>query len=309
MSICKRCESTFSLRMISVKYINTNPEIYNYCTHCRKYKRCKFCNIEYHHKQNQTCSKACAEKLKENSFLESCGTSHNFCKNSKSRNNWENKLLSDGYLNVFQREDVKIKSKETLLKKYGYDHISKSPIIKKIKSEKFKNFKSQLLLKNPNHFKDNWHRWNSIFMESIGYDPRLHVFGKASKSSLEVFDPLVNWCVSIGIKYDDIYLGIDGKSEFFLKDESNFYFYDLTIRSKKIIIEFQGIFFHAKNINEEWKNPFTSETSSENIIKRNQKHQFAIDKGYRILEIWSDVPPLINLEYCKNFIENENKVN
>ena len=141
----------------------------------------------------------------------------------------------------------------------------------------------------------------------MGYDPRLQFVGKSSKESLEVFTPLMNWCLSIGIDYDDIYLGIDGKKEFFISKDKEINFYDFTIRSKKIIIEFHGIRFHA-DINdpliEEWSNPFTNETWEENIRKRNYKNRKAIKKGFKLLEIWSNISPNENLESCKKFIIN-----
>lgn len=48
------------------------------------------------------------------------GVHHNFCKNHPSRKNWEKRLLEDeGITNVFQRDDVKLKSLDTFIRKYG----------------------------------------------------------------------------------------------------------------------------------------------------------------------------------------------
>lgn len=71
---------------------------------------------------------------------------------------------------------------------------------------------------------------------------------------------------------------------------------------KKIIIEFHGIAFHAKNENQIWKNPFTNETTEENIKKRNKKNNIAKKNGFRLLEIWSDDLANINIDICKKFI-------
>jgi hypothetical protein len=87
-----------------------------YQKNCRKYNICKNCVNEFHHRQNQTCSIKCAKELKEKSFMISCGTKHNFYKDSKSRIDWEDNLLkNEGIVNIFQREDVK---KKKLRKQY-----------------------------------------------------------------------------------------------------------------------------------------------------------------------------------------------
>jgi hypothetical protein len=51
------------------------------------------------------------------------GYAHNFEKDSSSRKKWEKRLLEEeGIENVFQREDVKEKTKKTLIKRYGKTH-------------------------------------------------------------------------------------------------------------------------------------------------------------------------------------------
>lgn len=48
---------------------------------------------------------------------------HNFLKSHPSRIKWESELLeNEGIVNVFQRDSVKIKIRETLLSRYGEDH-------------------------------------------------------------------------------------------------------------------------------------------------------------------------------------------
>ena len=301
MCICKRCGDIYSINNISKKYVEKNVDKYKLCSNCRKYNICKNCNNEFHHKQNQTCSMNCANELKEKSFIMSCGTKHNFHKNSKSRINWENNLLeNEGIVNIFQREDVKKKIKETILEKYGVDSISKSNIIKLKKKETLK----KTIESNPNLYFDRWHITHDRFIKEIGYDPRLHLFGKSSKESLKVFSPLIEWCLSVGIEYDDIFIGIDSKSEYFIKDD-NIYFYDFVIKNKKIIIEFNGVAFHARpeQLNKnEWFNPFTKENAEDNIKRSKIKYQLAVDSGFEILEIWSDICYLDNIEICKKFI-------
>ncbi len=299
MCICKRCKIEFNNKNVAIKFINKNPEKYELCTDCRKIKICKNCGCEFKHHQNQTCSKKCANELKEKSWMESCGTKHNFCKNSKSRLKWENELFeNEGINNVFQRDVVKEKSKKTILKKWGVDSISKSEFIKNKKQETFK----KTLKENPDLFKEKWHIIHKKFLDTIGYDPRLHIFGKASQESLIVFKPLIDWCLEKNILYDDIYIGIDEKNEYFISLNNKIFFYDFTIKSKKIIIEYNGVAFHARKNSKEWHNPFVNETVEDNLKRHKLKKRMATKKGFKILEIWSDEYPIINLELCKKFI-------
>lgn len=63
----------------------------------------------------------CKNKFEETN-LKKYGHKHNFCKDHPSRKEWEQKLLDEeGITNVFQREDVKKKSIETLIQKYGVE--------------------------------------------------------------------------------------------------------------------------------------------------------------------------------------------
>jgi len=97
-------------------------DYYDLCTlHRGHKKKCLSCG-ELHYRQGLTCSKECAYELKKISWLKSCGTTHNFSKQSSSRIEWENEiLLNEGIVNVFQRESVKEKIKKTISSKYGRD--------------------------------------------------------------------------------------------------------------------------------------------------------------------------------------------
>lgn len=299
MCICKRCDKEYNNDMIPFRFLSKNIEKYKLCADCRKYKLCKNCNKEFNHHQNQTCSKKCAQELKEKSWMKSCGAKHNFYKNSKSRIKWESDLLSEeGITNVFQRESVKEKSKISIIEKYGVDNISKSSHIKERKNKTYRN----TIKSNPNLLKDKWHIAHKHFIETIGYDPRLHLFGKSSQESLIIFNPLIIWCLNNNILLEDIYIGIDNKKEYFISSNSKIFFYDFTIRSKKIIIEYNGVFFHANHDSKEWANPFTNESISENLKKSKIKKDTALEYGFKLLEIWSDEDPVINLELCKKFI-------
>ena len=58
----------------------------------------------------------------EQTNLERYGHKHNFCKDHPSRKKWEQKLFDEeGITNVFQRQEVKEKSIETMISKYGVE--------------------------------------------------------------------------------------------------------------------------------------------------------------------------------------------
>jgi very-short-patch-repair endonuclease len=305
--LCNRCKSEFHNKSISSKWIEKNPDKFKLCPNCRKFRICPICEVEFHHKQNQTCSLKCSSELKERSFLESCGAKHNFYRNSKSRLKWEKEMMSnEGISNVFQRKSVKEKIELTFLEKYGVKNVSGNESIKKRKKETLKKTIDQ----NPNLFKENWLKTHEKFICELGYDPRQHTFGKASKESMLVFNELYNWCLEIGLSEDDIYVGTENKNEFFIQTGKKVYFYDFTIRSKKLIIEFHGIAFHVREDDpdrKKWRNPFTNEKWKTNVKKTRIKNKAATKRGFKILEIWSDVPVEINIKNCKEFI-NENKI-
>lgn len=114
-AVCSNCEKEYSYPKSKKSEVD-----YDLCGTCRKYKKnCKVCQKQ-HFRQGVTCSKLCAYELKKLAWIESCGASHNFIKNSTSRKAWESRLLeTEGIVNVFQREEVKKKSIETLKTRYG----------------------------------------------------------------------------------------------------------------------------------------------------------------------------------------------
>lgn len=118
--ICQNnwCQSKFEI--YDYKY---NCELHKKCKKCRDYEKiCEICK-KPHNNQALTCGKKCAYELRKKSWSESCGTPHNFSKNSISRKKWEKILFENsGITNVFQLDSVKKKSKETLIKKYGVSH-------------------------------------------------------------------------------------------------------------------------------------------------------------------------------------------
>lgn len=106
-------------------------------------------------------------------------------------------------------------------------------------------------------------------------------FGVGSKLSLKTFSGVEKHLIETHqINPDDIYVGDENRKEFFLFDQEHrrLYFYDFTIRSKKIIIEFNGCFFHARN----------REDDPEKFDKDERKRLVAEDNGFKFFVVWDD---------------------
>lgn len=120
-------------------------------------------------------------------------------------------------------------------------------------------------------------------------------FCQASKQSLEViFKDLYSYLVSKGYSKEDLRYGVKGNSEHFIYTKNNTCFYDFTILSKKIIIEFHGERFHPNKLRlslEEWKNwkCLFRNFSADTIHKYdNLKRKIAEEAGFNYFIVWSD---------------------
>jgi hypothetical protein len=113
--------------------------------------------------------------------------------------------------------------------------------------------------------------------------------GYVSKESLKFFIPLYKFCRRLGIERKHIYFGIGGSREFFIKDnnlpENGGKFYDFTISKLNVIIEYNGIFWHPRKI-EEWHNPWVDYESA--ILNENYKKMLASSRNMDYHVIWSD---------------------
>jgi hypothetical protein len=133
--------------------------------------------------------------------------------------------------------------------------------------------------------------------------------GKASKESMLIFKPIIDWLKG-RIDINEIYYGDDNSREFFIINNSKTYLYDFTIKNLKIIIEFNGVKFHvnelwSENIKKEWKHPFKEITYLDAIKNDKFKLKLANENGFSVLVIWSDSPIEENIDICKEFIKNK----
>lgn len=123
---------------------------------------------------------------------------------------------------------------------------------------------------------------------------------RASKESELLFREVIS---KFDYNDNDIYIGIDDKKEYFIKDDKKIFFYDFTIKSLKIIIEYNGIAWHPKFESMNYFKPIGTKLSAIELYNKQQyKINLAEQKGFKVLEVWSD--DFNKLEKCLNFIKN-----
>jgi hypothetical protein len=134
--------------------------------------------------------------------------------------------------------------------------------------------------------------------------PNKRTGGYVSKESLLFFIQLYKFCRKLGILRNEIYFGIKGSREYFIRDNSlqqnGGYFYDFVIPKFNMVIEYHGIFLHPR-YNVVWKNPF----SDYNISKEKDlyKQTLAENRGFNYYIVWSDDNKLDKLTLLSDIIK------
>jgi hypothetical protein len=270
---CKNCSREFRTNK---KNIN-NPN-FLFCSICRKHhKNCEICGNEIF-VQARTCSKECAYELRKLSWNMSCGSNHNFSKNSKSRKIWEKRLKEEeGIANVFQRESVKEKSKETWIKNHGVDNPSKSSEI----HEK----KVNTCLKNHN-VTNGWlltEKVNATMLKNYG-QLRITDGEKISKNRREILRPKME---KLGI-----WIPLSELSEYQLYTYNVWSITNEQIRNYGHLID-SVLLKENKNINE-WKEKWSID------------HKFSIKEGWNKKISPEIMGSITNLEII-SFSDNSSK--
>lgn len=114
--------------------------------------------------------------------------------------------------------------------------------------------------------------------------------GYVSKASIRYFKPLYKLLRKSGILKTDILWGIGKQREFttFDKKTNKNYAFDFVIKSKRVIIEYNDAFWHARD-KSEWKNPMVTYEQSQE--RDTNKLRVASKLGFDIIYIWSDNLP------------------
>lgn len=111
------------------------------------------------------------------------------------------------------------------------------------------------------------------------------VNGYVSKESLKFFIKLYKKIRRAGIDKTDIYWGISGSREFATHHNGKNYFYDFTVKSKKLIVEYNNSFWHPR-VGHEFKNPFLDKCIAQ---KQDElKHNIMTHRGFDIIVVWED---------------------
>lgn len=129
---------------------------------------------------------------------------------------------------------------------------------------------------------------------------------KASKSSYKYFLPLYELLTQThDILKEDVCWGVGEDNEFLIIKNNKRYYYDFTILSLKIIIEFNGHKFHPKTPDDvNWRNPYVPElTAFQKYTEDRKKEQVAIEQGFRVITVFdNNLPSIENL--IKDIYEN-----
>lgn len=108
----------------------------------------------------------------------------------------------------------------------------------------------------------------------------------ASKEGNRVLETLLDMLKNV--HYGKVYSNKNGR-EYFLKKEKKIFFYDCCFVDLKIMIEYQGIAYHPKSLQDNWRPPFKNMGSKEQCWEKDRlKESLAKSKGFDIFYIWSD---------------------
>jgi len=162
------------------------------------------------------------------------------------------------------------------------------------------------------------------FREKIRRSKRFTNSSIFSKESLEVFIPLYEWLLSRNYNQTDIFIGCNELGEYHLFGNmtsissgdmlTKNYFYDFTVKSLNIMIEYNGERHHPNpSMSEEkwekWRSAFGKRTADECHKYQMNKIGVARKAGFDVLEIWSSSSFTKNIEICKEFIaKHEHKL-
>lgn len=238
----------------------------------------------------------------EKTMLERWGTKHNFDKDNPSRKKWEKRLLEEeGITNVFQRESVKVKIKNTLNERYTKDEIYNNYakgstlqywIGKLGEEEGIKRF-NQIC-----HDKGKSMR-KSYYIEKYGTKKGLKLYNEKLKNICKGFahnNGLNEQFEKMLLKYNVQY-----EKEYYLPSSKYGYHYDFKINN--LIIELNGIYWHCSpkkyKPNDKVKFPNNKYIIAKDKWKYDEeKYNFAIDSGYQCEVLWEDElsePRLLNI--------------
>ena len=142
-----------------------------------------------------------------------------------------------------------------------------------------------------------------------------HVRGKASKESLKILIKCYRYLRRRGFLSSDIFWGIQGSKEYFIRNSNDIKFYDFCVPKLKIIIEYNGSYYHPRKKDIENNNiNFVNCKNIEEVLslynKDQEKIKLAESNGYKVLQLWgedgSDNNIKKGIEFLKENLYNGN---
>jgi hypothetical protein len=108
-----------------------------------------------------------------------------------------------------------------------------------------------------------------------------------SKSSRQLFEKVIDVLNKKDIHFDKIYYG---EHEFGKWDHQykRPYFYDFVIPDIKFCVEYNGLMFHPKEGDTEWKGLYTNQSYDEKLNYDKQKMKTLTDAGFTTMVVWED---------------------
>lgn len=217
----------------------------------------------------------------------------NLYKTNNKKRSFANTL--NGYVDRYGEIDGLKKYKENNLKKI----VNVNTYLKKYGINGYEEYKKLCDKKriNKQHFIEKYGDEKGEIEYQKNIIKKYTPISMASKESLDIiFKDLYNYLLESGYSDSDIYIGYNNKKEYFLfdKDTKKIYFYDFTILSKKIIIEYNGIKFHpnpnslSKKDWDNWRCLYSNLDANTCHKKDLLKEKLALDNGFKYIVIWSD---------------------
>lgn len=289
-------------------------EIHKFCKlhdiHLNFYRICDELNID--HSIFQSSLNPIVKERYKTTCIEHFGEPHNFCKNSKSRKKWEERLLKEeGITNVFQRQSVKDKIKKSLIENFGEEARkyvnSKEYQINKWTSEGLTKEQANEKWKDICYKKGSSMRI-AYFKEKYGNDEGYKIFvKKLEQRSLKLLNKPNKQISSLNIKFKNLLdsLNINYTQEFSIQysndnDEPRFLYYDFLIDN--FIFELNGDYWHAAPTKYKETDiihyPGNLSLTAKEVWERdNFKKDLAELNGYHVIYIWEHE---INDNICWN---------
>lgn len=115
---------------------------------------------------------------------------------------------------------------------------------------------------------------------------------RGSKEANKFFSKLYKILRRRGVKRSSIQCSLSGQ-EYWIKTTEKIFFYDFVLHDERIIVEYNGVHVHPSpklSFDERcaWKHAYSKKSADEIDEYTNEKIKAALDKGYRLINVWSD---------------------